>query len=70
VTTLNLRGEADVIADVTDEAARRQVAAQVGPVDVLVNSAGIVGANKPCLRLRPRSGAASSTSTSWAPCIR
>jgi 2-dehydro-3-deoxy-L-rhamnonate dehydrogenase (NAD+) len=49
VTTLDLRGEADVLADVTDEAALRRVAAQVGPVDVLVNSAGIVGANKPLL---------------------
>jgi 3-oxoacyl-[acyl-carrier protein] reductase len=49
VTTLDLRGEADVIADVTDEAALRRAAGQIGPVDVLVNSAGIVGANKPLL---------------------
>jgi 2-dehydro-3-deoxy-L-rhamnonate dehydrogenase (NAD+) len=49
VTTLDLHGEADVIADVTDEAALRQVAGRIGPVDVLVNSAGIVGANKPLL---------------------
>ena len=49
VTTLDLRGEADVIADVTDEAALRRVAAEIGPVDVLVNSAGIVGASKPLL---------------------
>lgn len=39
VTTLDLRG-ADVTADVTDEAALQRVAAEVGPVDVLVNSAG------------------------------
>ena len=49
VTTLDLHGEADVIADVTDEAALRRVAGQIGPVDVLVNSAGIVGANKALL---------------------
>jgi 2-dehydro-3-deoxy-L-rhamnonate dehydrogenase (NAD+) len=48
VTTLDLRG-ADVAADVTDEAALRRVAEQVCPVDVLVNSAGVVGPNKPLL---------------------
>jgi 2-dehydro-3-deoxy-L-rhamnonate dehydrogenase (NAD+) len=48
VTTLDLR-DADVSADVTDEEALRRVAADVGPVDVLVNSAGIVGPNKPLL---------------------
>lgn len=49
VTTLDLSEGADVIADVTDEAALRRVADELGPVDVLVNSAGIVGANKPLL---------------------
>src|ERR1700748_313907 len=49
VTTLDVSGPADVTADVTDEAPLRQVAGQIGPVDVLVNSAGIVGANKPLL---------------------
>jgi 3-oxoacyl-[acyl-carrier protein] reductase len=48
VTTLDLRG-ADVTADVTDESALRRVARDLGPVDVLVNSAGIVGPNKPLL---------------------
>jgi NAD(P)-dependent dehydrogenase (short-subunit alcohol dehydrogenase family) len=46
VTTLDLQA-ADVAADVTDEAALRQVAERVGPVDVLINSAGVIGPNKP-----------------------
>ncbi|MFF0700018.1 SDR family NAD(P)-dependent oxidoreductase [Streptomyces tendae] len=48
VTTLDLEG-ADVCADVTDEAALRRAADGIGPVDVLVNSAGVVGPNKPLL---------------------
>jgi 2-dehydro-3-deoxy-L-rhamnonate dehydrogenase (NAD+) len=48
VITLDLAG-ADVCADVTDEPALRRVAGQIGPIDVLVNSAGIVGPNKPLL---------------------
>ncbi len=49
VITLDLGAGADVTADVTDEAALRRVAADTGPVDVLVNSAGIVGPGKPLL---------------------
>jgi NAD(P)-dependent dehydrogenase (short-subunit alcohol dehydrogenase family) len=49
VTTLDVSGPADVVADVTDEAAMRRAAGQIGAVDVLINSAGIVGANKPLL---------------------
>ena len=50
VTTLDISGPADLTADVTDEAALRRVADQIGPVDVLVNSAGIIGSNKPLVQ--------------------
>jgi len=52
VTTLDLRG-ADITADVTDEDALRRVSDEIGPVDVLVNSAGIVGPNKALLDTTP-----------------
>jgi NAD(P)-dependent dehydrogenase (short-subunit alcohol dehydrogenase family) len=48
VITLDLH-DADVCADVTDGRALREAADHIGPVDVLINSAGIVGANKPLL---------------------
>ena len=49
VITLDLGTGADVTADVTDEAALQRVAEGTGPVDILVNSAGIVGVGKPLL---------------------
>ena len=48
VVALDLEG-GDVTADVTYEDGLRGVAAEVGPVDVLVNSAGIVGPGVPLL---------------------
>jgi len=48
VIRLDIAG-GDVTADVTEEDALRRVADEVGPVDILVNSAGIVGSNKPLL---------------------
>lgn len=52
VITLDLAG-ADVAVDVSDEQALRGVAGEIGPVDVLVNSAGIVGPNKPLVETTP-----------------
>src|SRR5450631_2456943 len=47
VVTVDLSGDADVVADVTDATAVSAALAGIGPVDILVNSAGIVGPNKP-----------------------
>jgi 3-oxoacyl-[acyl-carrier protein] reductase len=52
VLTLDRDG-ADITADVTDLARLKAAAAEVGPVDVLVNSAGVVGPNKPLLETTP-----------------
>ena len=43
VITLDIAGEVDVVVDLTDEAALSKAAALVGDVDILINSAGIVG---------------------------
>ena len=48
VITLDLR-DADHAADVADAAAVASLADEIGPIDILVNSAGIVGPNKPLL---------------------
>jgi 2-dehydro-3-deoxy-L-rhamnonate dehydrogenase (NAD+) len=52
VVTLDL-ADADVTADVADADALAEVAVEVGPIDVLVNSAGIVGRSAPLLDTTP-----------------
>jgi 3-oxoacyl-[acyl-carrier protein] reductase len=47
--TLDLAETADHRVDITDEAALGAVADLIGPVDILVTSAGIVGPSKPLL---------------------
>jgi 2-dehydro-3-deoxy-L-rhamnonate dehydrogenase (NAD+) len=47
VVTFDVSPGADVVVDVTDADAVAAAAAEVGPVDILVNSAGVVGPNKP-----------------------
>lgn len=49
VLTLDVVDGADLVVDVTDDGALRAAAAAIGLVDVLVNSAGTVGPNKPLL---------------------
>ncbi|WP_250038282.1 SDR family oxidoreductase [Paractinoplanes maris] len=53
VLTLDVAEGADLRADVSDAAAVRAAAAQAGPVDILVNSAGIVGPNAPLWEIPP-----------------
>jgi 2-dehydro-3-deoxy-L-rhamnonate dehydrogenase (NAD+) len=52
VITLDIADGADLTVDVTDPAAVRAAATQTGPVDILVNSAGIVGPNGPLWEIR------------------
>lgn len=47
VITLDIAGDVDVRIDVTDDAALLDAAARLGAIDILVNSAGIVGPNQP-----------------------
>lgn len=47
VITLDLAGTVDVLVDITDETALSAAAAEIGPIDILINSAGIVGAGVP-----------------------
>jgi 3-oxoacyl-[acyl-carrier protein] reductase len=46
VVTLDLTGKVDVHADVSDDLAVVAAVRNSGPIDVLVNSAGVVGPNK------------------------
>jgi 3-oxoacyl-[acyl-carrier protein] reductase len=47
VVRLDVAPGADEVVDVTDERAVLEALARVGPVDILVNSAGVVGPNAP-----------------------
>ena len=47
VITLDIAGDVDVVVDITDEAAFADATADIGAVDILINSAGIVGAGVP-----------------------
>lgn len=47
VVTLDIATGADVAADIADPDSVARAAAEIGPVDVLVNSAGTVGPNRP-----------------------
>jgi NAD(P)-dependent dehydrogenase (short-subunit alcohol dehydrogenase family) len=53
VVTLDVAGGADELVDVTDDAALGELAETIGDVDVLVNSAGIVGPGVPLLETAP-----------------
>ena len=50
VVTLDRAAGADVVVDLTDEVALQAALAGVGPVDVLVNSAGINGPSTPLVQ--------------------
>jgi len=47
VLTLDVAPEADIRVDITDTVAVGKAVSAAGPIDILVNSAGIVGPNKP-----------------------
>lgn len=53
VITLDIAGDVDVIVDLTDEPAFAAAAGRIGPIDVLVNSAGIVGPGIPLTQTIP-----------------
>lgn len=51
VITLDIAAGADLVVDVTDAAAVQAAAEETGPVDILVNSAGIIGPSAPLWEL-------------------
>jgi len=53
VVTFDISPDADFTLDVSDSAAVDAAVAQAGPVDILINSAGIVGPNRPFWETTP-----------------
>ena len=53
VVTLDIAGEPDLLVDVTDHDALAAAAERIGPVDILINSAGIVGPGVPLIETDP-----------------
>ena len=51
VVRFDIANGADVVVDVSDSQAVEAAAAEVGPVDILINCAGIVGPNKPLVEV-------------------
>ncbi len=51
VVTLDVAAGADFVVNVTESAAVEAAIAKIGRVDILVNSAGIIGPNKPLLEV-------------------
>jgi 3-oxoacyl-[acyl-carrier protein] reductase len=47
VITADIADGADVHLDITDDDAVSEIVSQLGPIDILLNSAGIVGPNRP-----------------------
>jgi len=47
VITADIAPGTDVRLDITDDAAVAEVVSQLGPIDILLNSAGVVGPNRP-----------------------
>lgn len=52
VVRADITAAADLVLDVSDPLGVERAVADVGPVDVLVNSAGIVGPNQPLVQIR------------------
>jgi 3-oxoacyl-[acyl-carrier protein] reductase len=53
VVTLDLAGDVDLLVDVTSDEAVTAAIREAGPIDVVVNSAGVVGPNKPLIETSP-----------------
>jgi NAD(P)-dependent dehydrogenase (short-subunit alcohol dehydrogenase family) len=58
VITLDIAAGADVQVDVSDAAAVAAAAERIGPVDILINSAGIVGPGRPLWEITDQEWAA------------